>query len=653
VKVHPALGGLMAVSLLLSVTWALVTPAFQAPDEQYHFAYVQSLAERHALPGDATRPSFSTQMVRGIAGVNSDQVAAQLDVRPEWSERAERRWEARDAHAARDDSGGPNPASPYPPTSYAWEALGYAAASGGSLFDALLGARLMSALWLPLTVLGAWLLAGEVFGRRRVLQTAAAAVPALAPMVGFMTGAVNPDGMLYAVSTLALWAGVRAIRRDVPARDAAVFFALVAIACTIKTASVALLPAAALVAGVGVWARRHRRASVARFCGALAVPLLLALGIWALAADLADQSFASQIVESTSPVGTGSSAREFFSYLWQFYLPRTPIQYKYAFGAGGPPLISIWITHGWAAFGWLEVRFWGWVYWALGTLSLAIGIAAVVALVRARRRVDARVAAFLGLAALTLLAGLHWTDYRQLEAGAPGFMQTRYLFPLIGVFGLALAGALSLVPANRRAGAVGATIAALFAFHLLSLGLVLERFYAYLRRRPRRRSYRDRGPRPGVGLEPRLLDRGQTRDHRRDLEAGRPRVPGAHPPTERHHVRPRRRRARHLRAARSRARRRRARRRDGPTTRKRAAAGRLCGPRPCRHSRTSRAGRPHRLRGAAASVRRKPRGTPGGGRRPGRHRLPDYRGPIERTGPRHGSHGEPAERPAFLLRASA
>jgi 4-amino-4-deoxy-L-arabinose transferase-like glycosyltransferase len=478
VRVPPALGALMAVSLLLSVTWALVTPAFQAPDEQYHFAYVQSLAERKALPGDATRPTFSTQMARGIAGVNSDQVASQLDVRPEWSERAERRWQARDAQAARDDGGGTNPASSYPPTSYAWEALGYAAASGGSLFDELLGARLMSVLWLPLTVLGTWLLAGEVLGRRRVLQTAAAAVPALAPMVSFMTGAVSPDGMLYAVSTLALWLGVRAIRRDVPARDAVAFFALVAVACTIKTASVALLPAAALVAGLGVWARRHRRASAVRFGAAIVVPLVLALGTWALAADLTDQSFAAQIVESTSPVSAGSSAREFLSYLWQFYLPRTPVQYEYPFTADGLPLISIWMTHGWAAFGWLEVRFWDWVYWVLGAVSAAVGIAAVVALVRARRRVDIRVAAFLALAALALLAGLHWTDYRQLEAGALGFMQTRYLFPLIGVFGLALAGALSLVPARRRAGAVGATIAALFALDLLSLGLVLERFYA-------------------------------------------------------------------------------------------------------------------------------------------------------------------------------
>jgi 4-amino-4-deoxy-L-arabinose transferase-like glycosyltransferase len=468
----------MAVSLLLSVTWAMVTPAFQAPDEQYHFAYVQSLAERKAIPGDATRPSFSSQQARGMAGVNSDQVAAQLDVRPDWSNRGERRWETRDAQAARDDGGGPNAASSYPPTSYAWQALGYAAASGGTLFDELLGARLMSALWLPLTVVGTWLLAGEVLGRRRVLQTAAAAVPALAPMVSFMTGAVSPDGMLYAISTLALWVGVRAIRRQVPARDATAFFGLVGLACAIKTASVALLPAAALVAALGVWARRERPTIAARFSAAIVVPLLLVLGVLVLGADVGERSFASQIVESTSPVTAGSSAREFLSYLWQFYLPPTPIQYKYAFTSGGLPVISIWVTYGWAAFGWLEVRFWPWVYVLLAAVSAAVAIAAVVALVRARRRIDLRVAAFLALAVLALLAGLHWTDYRQLEAGARGFMQTRYLFPVIGVFGLTLAGALSLVPVRWRAGTVGATIAALFAFDLLSLGLVLERFYA-------------------------------------------------------------------------------------------------------------------------------------------------------------------------------
>ena len=172
------------------------------------------------------------------------------------------------------------------------------------------------------------------------------------------------------------------------------------------------------------------------------------------------------------------SAREFLSYVWQFYLPRTPVQNDYAFPWGDLPLVDVWVTYGWAAFGWLEVRFSAWVYWVLATITAAVGVGAAVAVVRARRRLDLRVTAFLALVFAALLAGLHWTDYKELERGAGGFMQTRYLFPIIGLFGLALAGAVSLLPVQRRPFAVAATVAGLLAFHVLSLGLVVERFYA-------------------------------------------------------------------------------------------------------------------------------------------------------------------------------
>ena len=233
-------------------------PAFQAPDEQSHFAYVQSLGARHALPGDTERPAFSTQMQQGIDAVNSDQVAAQREVDPEWSDQVERRWLAQQGGRARRRRRA-NPASTYPPTAYAWEAIGYEAALSGTLFDQLLGARLMSALWVPVTVLATWLLAGEIFGRRRALQTAAAAVPALLPMFAFIASSVSPDGMMYALWTLALWLGVRCVRRGVPLADGAAFFAVVGLACTVKTTSYALLPAALLVAVLGVLARRPWR----------------------------------------------------------------------------------------------------------------------------------------------------------------------------------------------------------------------------------------------------------------------------------------------------------------------------------------------------------------------------------------------------------
>lgn len=475
-----ALGALLAVSLLLAIVWACVVPAFQAPDEQSHFAYVQSLGQRFALPGGTERKAFSTQMQQGIDAVNSDQVAAQKQVDPEWSDKVEQSYLAQQGQASRDDGGGANPASSYPPTAYAWETIGYEAASSGTLFDQLLGARLMSALWVPVTVLATWLLAGEILGRRRALQTAAAAVPALLPMFTFIASSVSPDGMMYALWTLALWLGVRCVRRGVPLWEGAAFFAVVGLACTVKTTSYALLPAALFVAVIGLLARRPWRiGGLVRLAAAVVVPLAVTLGAWVVGARAGDRAVAAQITESSaagSPAGT--NWRELLSYLWQYYLPRLPFQERYAFRTAGYPLLQIWITQAWAAFGWLEVKFPPWVYRVLALLTVGVFAAGLAALVRARRLIDWRVLVFLALACLALLGGLHWTDYHQLESGTLGFMQGRYVFPAIGIFGLVLGGAVSLLPGRRHTGAAGAAIAALLVFHLFSLGLVIDRFYA-------------------------------------------------------------------------------------------------------------------------------------------------------------------------------
>jgi 4-amino-4-deoxy-L-arabinose transferase-like glycosyltransferase len=338
----------------------------------------------------------------------------------------------------------------------------------------------MSALWVPVTVLGTWLLAGEVLGRRRLLQSAAAAVPALLPMFTFISASVSPDGMMYALWSLALWLGVRCVKRGVPVRDGAAFFAIVGLACTVKATSFALLVPAAFVAVVGILGRRPWRVTgLARLVAVIGLPLALTLGIWMLAAALEDRPAAAQVSAAAAPsVRGGTNLRELLSYLWQYYLPRTPLQQPFRIPPGGYPLLQVWITQAWGAFGWLEVKFPPWVYRVLGPLSVGVLAAGLVALVRARRAVDLRVAGVLALAFAALLGGLHWTDYHQLQAGAPAFMQGRYLFPVIGIFGLALGGAISLVPATRRAAVTGAAIAGLFVFHLFAIGLVLERFYA-------------------------------------------------------------------------------------------------------------------------------------------------------------------------------
>jgi len=476
-----ALSALLVVVAIVGVAWALVTPAFQAPDENSHFGYVQTLAERFALPGQPGRPPLSREQIVAGSLSNSDQAAQQLQARMEWSQAVYDRWRAQAArlpHDARTNGGGGNPASSNPPLYYLYESIPYRIAEGGDLFARLTIARLASVLWLLLTVAGVWLLAGEVFARDRLAQLAAAGTAGLLPMVGFVSASLNPDAMVYAEWSFALWLGVRLLRRGVSAGGAAALFAVVGLACVTKATSFALIPAALFALGVALW-RAHGRRVAAWLPGAVAsgAALVLTLGVWFVIARLSGRAAAAQVTDATG--AATFNLREFLSYVWQFYLPHLPFQTSFDLIPGpNLPVYDIWLTTGWAAFGWLEVRFPGWVYIVLMIITVAVAGVALAGLWRARRRVDLAVVAFLALVAVTLVAGLHWTEYHMLISGRGPFNNGRYLLPVVGLGGLAVAQVVrTLRPTARAAGAAGA-LAFLLVLNVLSLGLCLERFYA-------------------------------------------------------------------------------------------------------------------------------------------------------------------------------
>ncbi len=119
--------------------------------------------------------------------------------------RALARVEARLPDSARGDGGGQNPASSNPPLYYLYESVPYLLASGGDIFDRLYVMRLWSVLLLLVTTAGAWLLAGELFGRNRLLQLVAAGFAGLQPMVTFVSSSVTPDALLFATWSVAFW----------------------------------------------------------------------------------------------------------------------------------------------------------------------------------------------------------------------------------------------------------------------------------------------------------------------------------------------------------------------------------------------------------------------------------------------------------------
>lgn len=477
--------GLLAAVLALGIAFTLVSPFLQAPDENSHFGYVQYFAETGHLAG--TKPGaapFTTEQGLATSSSNSDNAAAQPHVPMSWFPQAFRQWQASErklTDAQRKDAGGANPASSNPPLYYILETPAYLAGKGGDIFTRLWLTRVMSVLWILVTVTGAWLLAGELFGRDRLMQTAVAGFTGLAPMVLFVSSSVSPDALLYATWALVMWLGVRLLHRGVTTGGVLALFAVTGIACVTKTTSYALLPGVAIALALALWRGRRETGSWDVGRGALAViaagaGMVLTLGVWIAVSRLNHQAAAAQVGVVTG--GGSLNVREFFSYLWQFYLPKLPFMNDFHTVAPTLPAWDILFKGAWAAFGWLEVLFPTWVYLVLLAVSVAAIGGAIAGLWRDRSGIDWYVFAFLALVVLGLMAGLHVSEYRQLKGGASNFFQGRYVLPLAPLAAAAAARALFWVPARVRGQAVGAALAAFVVLDLFALGLIVQRFYA-------------------------------------------------------------------------------------------------------------------------------------------------------------------------------
>lgn len=477
------LAALLVVVALIGASWALLTPAWQVPDEDVHFSYVQSLVELGRLPGGAGA-ALSSAQVDAMQSMNTDPIVFFSFAQPEGSTEAYAAYVRRAGRGSVRDGGGSNTASSYPPAYYLLTSLGYRL-GGSSVLSQLYASRLFSVLFLLITTTAVWLLAGELFGRRRELQLVAAAVVGLWPMLDFMSSAVNPDSLMYATWSLALWLGVRMLRRGIDVAGAAAFGLAVGVALITKAPSLALLPAFAFVLLVCV-ARllgRRRWGGAALVAGCAFIAFALPVGAWQLTIGALERPAYGQ---ASGVAAGGLNVREFLSYVWQYYLPQLPFQQTLRLDSGyvsSYPALNVWVATSWAAFGWVTVFFPLWLYKVFLAVTATVGLGALVRGARSvwqRRRSPALlrvalpVAVFLGLAAAALIMGLHLAEYRVKGPTNQG----RYLFPLAGLGGCAVALAVTLVPRRLRSTAVGLVLGGVVAYQLLCLGFVASHYYA-------------------------------------------------------------------------------------------------------------------------------------------------------------------------------
>lgn len=473
-------GAIAAVAVLNAAAWSLITPAFQVPDEQTHAAYAQQVAESGRPPvarrGDE---QLAPELVAAMADTRFGSLDARTFAAAVTSPLQQRQLDASlhsglARHSANDTAG---PAAPEPPLYYALEAIPYRVAGGATLLDRLLLMRLFSALLAGVTALFAFLFVRECLPGRPWAWTVGALGVALHPLVGFVSGGVNPDALLFAICAALFYTLAVAFRRGLTTRRAAWIGGLLALGIVGKINFYGLVPGALLAvvlaarASAGGLNGRALRLVGTTIGIAVAPYLLLTLldhVAWDRGWILAD-------TPAERPEDHGDLGGQ-LSYLWQVFLPRLPGQAT-AFPEFYPGW-QLWLKGFFGKFGWTVVSY---AEWAYRLAALVLGIVAALALrtlVRERAVVRERLPELVGYAAMAagLLLLIGMVALRGFAPGISGAIQGRYLLPLLSLFGALLV--LAVRGAGRWGRAVGvALVLACVAWSAFGQLLTIAWFY--------------------------------------------------------------------------------------------------------------------------------------------------------------------------------
>ena len=471
--------GCALVACLNAASWSFITPPFQVTDEPSHFAYVKQLAETGTLPTSGAT-SFSSEEQYALTALESRQIRKNVIRRAIFSQAQQTELDdgLETFNRSGDSKGSPaaGVAATEPPLYYALASIPYSLASGGTLLERLQLMRLLSALIAGATALFTFLFLREALPRVRWAWTVGGLAVALSPLFAFMSGGVNPDSLLIAVSAALLYCLARAFRRGLTSRSALALGLVIVAGLLTKLNFIGLLPGALLAPFVLAVSGVRRGDRHALRAPAIAIAIGLAPIVVFIAHNILSKQSVLGIVTSSLAVDHGSLLAR-ANYIWQLYLPRLPGTVNDF--AGVSTTGEIWFNGYVGRLGWLDTRFPDWVY------SVALGFAgAILALCacggiacRSALRRRAPELAIYALMTLGLLVLIGMVSYGRFPKEAAEYGQARYLLPLIPLLGAVVA--LAARAAGRRWGPVLGTVIVVlvFAHDLFSQLQVIARYY--------------------------------------------------------------------------------------------------------------------------------------------------------------------------------
>jgi hypothetical protein len=468
------------VACLSAISWSLITPAFQAPDEQAHFAYVEVLARTGHLPSSSTQ-EYALDEVQALEDLEVARVSFQPEQHTLATVAEQRKLEsdlARTRAIFPPAIRAAGDAASEPPLYYALEAIPYGLGASGGVLDQLALMRLLSALLAGATTLFVFLFLREALPSTPRAWTVAGLGVAFLPLLGFMSGSVNPDALLCAVSTAIFYCLARAFRHGFTSRAAIAIGALTAAGTLTKLDFLGLAPGVLL--GLVLLAKRSSRtvgtAAAARAL-ALALAIALAPGCVYILINLLSHHRTLGLVSGVIATSSHHSFLGEVNYIWQLYLPRLPgMRVDFA---DISPIRYLWFNGLVGDYGFEDTWFPGWVDSIAVIPVLAIVALSAREVFACRSVLRGRIAelgVYLAIAA-GLLVVIGATSYLSFPSEAASFPEPRYLLPLIAIFGGVLA--LAARGAGRRWGAAaGALIVVLFFAHdIFSQLQVIARYY--------------------------------------------------------------------------------------------------------------------------------------------------------------------------------
>lgn len=345
-----ALALLVVFTFVRGGMWAMTQPDFWAPDEDYHFLYVEYLTTQHALPSP-NKPLYPDEYPMVTKAMKYDQYSSGPRTDFSGDPKASVRKLGHLTDAQRDPHVvGRGVTVVHAPLYYGAGAAVNSALGDASPFTRIAAVRWVSSAIGALFVFFAWLLAAQVF-RREYLQLTVALLVAVQPMIGFISGIVSNDIAVSAAFTAALALLLFLVRTPPRAAQGLWVGGAIAVALLVKSTALALLPLAGLAyLGQALTWREGRREALRS--AAIAIGLVVVLAGWWYVRSLIVYGTLTGQTTQVVPHGTGEPLSHVFSiasewtrltyrtYWWHFYwweAPRNSIWFflPYAVGAVG------------------------------------------------------------------------------------------------------------------------------------------------------------------------------------------------------------------------------------------------------------------------------------------------------------------------------